>query len=95
MRLNVDVPDPLGDTFDALVSEMVEYRLHRYLAQQQARRVGERRTFTHHGEPVDVAFTVEGSDGHPSSVVIEATGGTKGTESARRRGVRGETRSPP
>ena len=41
--LNLDVPDELGPVFDAMVEEIAEYRLHRYLVGQKARRVGESR----------------------------------------------------
>ena len=83
LLLNLEIPAELGETFDTLVSEMVEYRLHRYLAQRQARRVGERRTFAQDGLPLDAAFTVESSGNRPTSVLIESAGGTRGSESAR------------
>jgi len=83
LSLNLEVPEPLAETFDALVLEMAEYRLHRYLTQQQARRVGERRTLSRDGTPVDAAFLVESRDGHPTSVLIESAGGTRGTDGAR------------
>ncbi|MCX7620560.1 MAG: DEAD/DEAH box helicase family protein [Acidimicrobiales bacterium] len=42
--LNPTIPDDLGATFDALVEEIVEYRLHRYLVQRRQQRMGERRS---------------------------------------------------
>ena len=83
LTLNLEVPDQVGDTFDLLVLEMVEYRLHRYLTQQKSRRVGERRTFTLGGQPIDAAFLVESNDGNPTSVMIESAGGTRGSDGAR------------
>ncbi|MBS1836774.1 MAG: DEAD/DEAH box helicase family protein, partial [Actinobacteria bacterium] len=83
LKLALAVPERLGATFDALVTEIVEYRLHRYLTQRQARRVGERRTFSHDGQAIDAAFVVESSDGHPTSVLIESAGGTRGSSDAR------------
>jgi superfamily II DNA or RNA helicase/HKD family nuclease len=83
LRLNLTVPDRLGWTFDALVAEIVEYRLHRYLMQKKARRAGERRLFHRDGRPIDAAFVVESSDGRPTSVVIESSGGARGSSSAR------------
>ncbi|MCC5951135.1 MAG: DEAD/DEAH box helicase family protein, partial [Acidimicrobiia bacterium] len=80
---NFDVPQEVGATCDELVMEIVEYRLHRYLTQQKARRVGERRTFTRDGQAIDAAFVVESSDGTPTSVLIESAGGTRGTDTAR------------
>ncbi|NLD75051.1 MAG: DEAD/DEAH box helicase family protein, partial [Acidimicrobiales bacterium] len=83
IRLNLDVPEHLGTRFDDLVVEIVEYRLHRYLSQKQARRVGERRRFFESGVEVDATFVVEGSEGRPTSVVIESAGGTKNSDQAR------------
>lgn len=81
--LSLTVPDRLGRIFDALVAEIVEYRLHRYLVQKKARRAGERRVFHRDGQPIDATFVVESSDGHPTSVVIESSGGTRGSSTAR------------
>lgn len=83
LALDLVVEEKIGDTFDALVLEIVEYRLHRYLAQQKARRVGERRTFSLGGQPIDAEFQVESGNGYPTSVVIESAGGTRGSDSAR------------
>ena len=83
IRLNLDVPEHLGARFDELVVEIVEYRLHRYLRHKQARRVGERRRFFEAGHEVDATFLVEGSDGRPTSVVIESAGGAKSSGQAR------------
>jgi len=84
LKLTFEVPEALGEVFDDLVVEIVEYRLHRYVTQQQTRRVGVKRTFRRDRAPVDATFIVEsGGDGRPSSVVIEAAGGTRGTKDAR------------
>jgi superfamily II DNA or RNA helicase/diadenosine tetraphosphate (Ap4A) HIT family hydrolase/HKD family nuclease len=37
LRLTLDVPADVADTFDAMVAELVEYRLHRYLVGRAAR----------------------------------------------------------
>jgi superfamily II DNA or RNA helicase/diadenosine tetraphosphate (Ap4A) HIT family hydrolase/HKD family nuclease len=83
LLLRLDVPDELGDTFDALVTEIVEYRLHRYLVGQKARRVGESRKPRRDGAELDATFTVESSGGVPTSVVIESAGGSAGSPAAR------------
>lgn len=82
-RSQVDVPDSLGDVFDAMVRELVEYRLHRYLAQRKARRVGERRRPKREGRELDAEFTVETTGTVPTSIVIESAGGTAGSPTAR------------
>jgi hypothetical protein len=81
--LRLSVPEELGTTFEAMVSEIVEYRLHRYLVGQKARRVGERRRPIRDGREVDATFVVETSGGRPSSIVIESAGGTAGSDGAR------------
>ncbi len=80
---DVDVPDGLDDVFNDLVAEITEYRLHRYLAGQKSRRIGEQRQFARDGKEIDATFTVESTRGRPTSVVIESSGGTKGSPSAR------------
>ena len=81
--LNLDIPAHLGSNFDGMVRELVEYRLHRYLAAQTARRVGERRKPVVDDKTMDATFVVESTGGVATSVVIESAGGTAGTESAR------------
>lgn len=75
----LEVPDEMGDVFDALVAEMVEYRLHRHLQQRSARRVVERRRPLSNGSELDAEFTVETTGTVPTSVVIESAGGTAGS----------------
>lgn len=82
-RSQVDVPNSLGDVFDAMVRELVEYRLHRYLAQRKARRVGERRRPQREGRELDAEFTVETTGTVPTSIVIESAGGSAGSPAAR------------
>lgn len=81
--LNLDVPAELGSVFDAMVEEIVEYRLHRYLVGQKARRVGESRRPRRDGREIDATFVVETTGGIPTSVVIESAGGTTGSKGAR------------
>jgi superfamily II DNA or RNA helicase/diadenosine tetraphosphate (Ap4A) HIT family hydrolase/HKD family nuclease len=76
--LNLDVPNDLGSTFDAMVEEVTEYRLHRYLVGQKARRVGETRRPIREGAEIDATFVVETTGGVPTSVVIESGGGSAG-----------------
>ncbi|NLE79673.1 MAG: DEAD/DEAH box helicase family protein [Rhodococcus sp.] len=80
-RLALD--ESLTGAFETMVREITEYRLHRYLAAQAARRVGEVRQPTEGGVDVDATFSVETTGTVPTSVVIMAAGGTKGTEDAR------------
>lgn len=83
LRLNGTVTDELGEHFDAMTQEIVDYRLHRYLVRQSARRVGETRRPTLDGVEIDAAFTVESTGAVATSVVIESAGGTAGSPSAR------------
>lgn len=80
-RLAID--ESLGETFEAMVREIAEYRLHRCLAAQAARRLGEIRRPTEHGVEVDATFSVETTGTTPTSVVVMAAGGTRGTKDAR------------
>ena len=81
--LNLDVPIELGAVFDAMVEEIAEYRLHRYLVGQKARRVGESRRPLRDGSEIDATFVVETTGGIPTSIVIESAGGTAGSKDAR------------
>ena len=81
--LALDVPADLGDVFDAMVEEIAEYRLHRYLVGQKARRVGESRRPVRDGREIDATFVVESAGGVPTSIVIESAGGTAGSKNAR------------
>lgn len=83
LTLAADIGDELGETFDAMVAEIVEYRLHRYLLSQSARRIGESRRPRRDGVAIDATFTVETTGAIASSVVIESAGGTRGSTSAR------------
>lgn len=83
LALELSIPDELGPTFDAMTSELVEYRLHRYLRGRSARLGSEQRTLERDGEEIDATFVVDGDLGVPTGVVINSSGGTKGTESAR------------
>ena len=65
-----------------MVREIVDYRLHRYLRSKGRLDLGERRMSHVGGRTVDAEFVVETVDGQPT-VVIESSGGTKGTDSAR------------
>ncbi len=84
-NLRARVPDEtdLDDTINSLVSEIVEYRLYRYLASQRTRRIGEVRKPIENGREVDATFVVETTGVTPTSVVIESAGGTAGSEGAR------------
>jgi len=77
-----DVPSSLVSTFEAMLSEVVEYRLHRYLERRRRLDTGERRR-PHDGTSfLDATFVVETLDGRPT-IVIESAGGTRGTMNAR------------
>jgi len=79
----VSVDDEVGETFEAMVREVTEFRLHRYLTSQAARRVGEVRRPIEDGVEVDATFSVETTGTTPTSVIIESAGGTAGTKDAR------------
>lgn len=83
LTLNLDVPADLGPVFDGMVEEITEYRLHRYLVGQKARRVGESRRPLRDGSQLDATFVVETTGGVPTSIVIESAGGTAGSKGAR------------
>lgn len=85
VRLLLDVPEHLGGTFEAMVAELVEYRLHRYLTGRAATRVGERRSPTGaDGGQLDAAFIVESVSGQAISVLFESAGGAAGSAANRR-----------
>lgn len=82
--LDLDVPDSLASTLSAMVEELVEYRLHRYITAKATRRAGERRQpLDARGEQLDAAFVVESVDGAPVAIYYESAGGTAGSKSAR------------
>jgi len=81
--LTFDVPAEFGSAFDSMVEDVAEYRLHRYLVGQKARRVGESRRPLRDGTEIDATFVVETTGGTPTSIVIESAGGTAGAKDAR------------
>jgi len=83
LTLTFDVPAEFGSAFDSMVEEVAEYRLHRYLVGQKARRVGESRRPLRDGTEIDATFVVETTGGTPTSIVIESAGGTAGAKDAR------------
>jgi hypothetical protein len=83
LALSLSVPAELGDTFDAIVREVVEYRLHRYLVGKKRLDLGERRLVRADGGSVlDAEFVVELVDDR-MTVVIESAGGTAGSAGVR------------
>ena len=81
-ELMLDLGDAPGETFDEMVGEIVEYRLHRYLVSKKRLDLGERR-LVHDGEKaLDAEFVVETVDGL-CSAVLESSGGAAGSEGAR------------
>ncbi|MEI6498086.1 MAG: hypothetical protein WCO88_15610, partial [Actinomycetota bacterium] len=80
LDLVLSVPDALGSTFDAMVREMVDYRLHRYLVGQATKRSGERRKpIGPDGKELDATFEVGGVLGQATSVLIHSQGGKSAT----------------
>lgn len=74
--LDLAVPSSLGETFDAMVDEIVEYRLHRYLASQDGKRQGERlRPRNADGSVLDAGFSIGSLLGRPTSILFESAGG--------------------
>jgi hypothetical protein len=82
LECNAEVEAEYGETFDAMVQELVDYRLQRYLAAQDARRPGERRRLLLDGVEIDASFVVESTGVTATSVVVESSGGTKGKKGA-------------
>lgn len=77
-----DVPEHLADAFTALTAEIVEYRLHRYLATKGRLDLGEHRLVRRADQVLDAKFMVETVE-VGQSVVIESAGGARGGPSAR------------
>ena len=76
LSLDLAVPEALGETFEAMVGEIVEYRLHRYLVGQDGKRQGERlQPRTADGTTLDAGFSIEGLLGRPTSILFESAGG--------------------
>jgi hypothetical protein len=66
-----------------MTQELVEYRLHRYLIAQSAKRTGDYRKPFENGVEIDATFSVEGTGGIATSVVIESAGGKAGSGTER------------
>lgn len=76
LLLDLEVPDHLAPTFVEMVTEIVEYRLHRYLVSRDAKRVGERcQPVAAGGRLIDAAFSIETVLGQPISILFESAGG--------------------
>lgn len=75
---NFVVPPELGATFDAMVVELAEYRLHRYLVGKAARypSIG-LHPIAPDGRVLDATFRLETALGEPLSVLFDSSGGTK------------------
>jgi len=72
------IDDKFGETFDSMVSEIVEYRLHRYLESSASQRPFARLVpLRADGTVVDASFRVETALGEPLSILLESSGGSK------------------
>lgn len=72
------IPEVLGSTFDAMVVEIVEYRLHRYLQTSEARRpTGRSHPKGADGTVLDATFYLETALGQPRSILFESSGGSQ------------------
>jgi superfamily II DNA or RNA helicase/diadenosine tetraphosphate (Ap4A) HIT family hydrolase/HKD family nuclease len=69
------VRDEEHPAFSEMTQELVEYRLHRYLIAQAAKRMGDYRKPYENGVEIDATFSVESTAGIATSVVIESAGG--------------------
>lgn len=78
-----EVRDEEHPAFADMTQELVEYRLHRYLIAQAAKRTGDYRKPYENGVEIDATFSVESTAGTATSVVIESAGGKAGSASAR------------
>lgn len=84
LTLTFDVPQPLKPMFAAMVSELVEYRLYRYLLSRSRRTSGERRKPRQDdGREINAAFVVDSVLGRPVSVLFESAGGNAGGKNLR------------
>lgn len=73
------IPPDLLATLEAMLDEIVEYRLHRYLASKQAKASGLRsQPRSDGGRLIDAAFRIESVLGQPTSVLFESAGGGSG-----------------
>ncbi len=75
LRFAQEIPERLGPTLEMMARELVDYRLHRYLLGQSAKRAGEVRHPIVDGIEIDATFLVEGTGATATSVVIESAGG--------------------
>lgn len=76
LQLDLVVPAPLQATCRAMIAEIVEYRLHRYLMSREAKRIGQRlQPRSDGGRLIDAAFYIESVLGQPISVLFESAGG--------------------
>lgn len=74
--LALEIPAELGETFDAMVAEITEYRLYRYLLSRVDKKDRQRRQpIALNGQQLDAAFAVEALLGIPNSIVFESAGG--------------------
>jgi hypothetical protein len=76
LRFAHEIPQHMQSTLEIWTRELVEYRLHRYLLGQSAKRTGEIRRPIIAGAEINAAFLVEGNGPVATSVVIESAGGT-------------------
>ncbi len=84
LTLVSQVPDHLWPTLTAMITELVDYRLHRYLESRSTRRPGEqRKPLDPSGTPLDATFTLEDVDGIPTAVYFGSAGGSASSRSAR------------
>ena len=78
------VTDHLWPTLTAMITELVDYRLHRYLESRSTRRPGEqRKPLDLFGTPLDATFTLEDVDGVPTAVYFASAGGGASSRVAR------------
>lgn len=74
------VAEPLGATFDSMVVEIVNYRLHRYLQSSEAQRGSKTLSpMRVNGSLLDSTFRVETAVGEPTSIFVESSGGSRKT----------------
>jgi superfamily II DNA or RNA helicase/diadenosine tetraphosphate (Ap4A) HIT family hydrolase/HKD family nuclease len=84
LALKISVASPDGEAFDRLVREMVDYRLHRYLAQRKTRDLGHaRKPVDIGGGEIDATFRVLTVRNGGASILFESAGGTKDSDAAR------------
>lgn len=84
LQLSLNIPSEARASFDRMVEELVEYRLHRYLISRQMKDVGiSRKPLDATGVSLDATFKIMSVNDDGVSIYFASSGGTKGRENER------------